>query len=102
MDVLNRMEEVEVNEANDKPLKAIKILETVVYQNPFNAPLPHQIAEEKEAKEREIEELEKQKGQWWTQPQKMKTTDDEPSGNKFAIGKYLKNKQLLNDRMRKK
>merc|ERR1712228_640782 len=94
MDVLNRMEESEVNEANDKPLRAIKILQIIVYQNPFNDPLPHQIKKEKE--EREMEVLNKEKGKWWSQPMKIKGVNDDE--NKFQIGKYIKDKKLLNDR----
>merc|ERR1712130_263563 len=83
MDVLNRMEEAEVNEANDKPLRAIKIMQMIVYQNPFNDPLPHQIKQVKEAKDKE-------KGTWWSQPMKIKGVDmDGEEENQFQIGKYI-------------
>ena len=108
MDVLNRMEEVPVNEDNDKPLKTIKILQTIVYQNPFNDPLPHQIKEEKEKKEQEIERLNKQRGNWWSntveavsktsEVSKAKSNIDDSEASKYEIGKYIKDKKLLNDR----
>merc|ERR1712228_355263 len=83
-------------QANDKPLRAIKILQIIVYQNPFNDPLPYQIKQEKEKKEREMEVLNKEKGKWWSQPMKIKGVNDDE--NKFQIGKYIKDKKLLNDR----
>merc|ERR1740123_793291 len=99
MQVLNRMEEAEVNEANDKPIKAMKILQTIVYQNPFNDPLPNQIKEAKEAKEAKERELDKEKGKWWSQPMKIKGVEmGVESESKFQIGKYIKDKKLLNDR----
>eukprot|EP01084_Bolivina_argentea_P250149 419039_1 len=97
MNVLNRMEEVEVNEKNDKPLKDIKILKTVVYQNPFNDPLPNQIKAEKEKKEKKIAELNKEKGNWFSNPVES-VSGIKMDENKFQIGKYIKDKKLLNDR----
>ena len=103
MDTLNRMEIIPVNQDNDKPLKTIKINKTIVYQNPFNDPLPHQIKQEKEKKEEEIDRLNKQRGCWWSNTVQAvsKTTNniiDDSDANKFEIGKYIKNKKLLNDR----
>ena len=102
MDTLNKMERVPVNEDNDKPLKIIKILQTDVFKNPFNDPLPHQIKAEKEKKEQEIKELNKEKGSWWSNPydgiSKPELNIDDSDGNKFEIGKYIKDKKLLDDR----
>merc|ERR1711879_85012 len=111
MEVLNRMEEVPVNEDTDRPLKQIKILKTTVFKNPFNDPLPHQIKAEEERKKKEIAELEKDRGSWWTDPiaagnakgqlQKSilskgdKDGDSNDDGsNHFGVGKYIADRKL--------
>merc|ERR1712113_266078 len=111
MEILNRMEEVPVNEETDRPLKRIEILKTTVYQNPFNDPLPHQIKAEEERKKKEIAELEKDRGSWWSDPiaagntkqqlQKSiltKQEDDNNENKHFGVGKYITDRKLLQDR----
>lgn len=104
MEVLNRMEEVPVNEETDRPLKRIEILKTTVYQNPFNDPLPHQIKAEEERKKKEIAELEKDRGSWWSDPTSVTAKGDKKSAtsdggdNSFGVGKYITDRKLLQDR----
>mmetsp|Transcript_45412 Transcript_45412/g.75396 ORF Transcript_45412/g.75396 Transcript_45412/m.75396 type:complete len:297 (-) Transcript_45412:177-1067(-) len=112
--VLNRMEESSVDE-HDRPLRAITILKTNVYRNPFNDPLPNQIKAEQEQKAEELRKLEQQKGRWWsnTAQETIKFTNNNKgdnlttitaenegvvADNPYGIGKYLKNKKLLQSR----
>ncbi len=85
MNVLNRMEEVETDE-KDRPKRPIRIEQIVVYENPFNAPLPHEQKEIDKKKTKEMEKKESEKGLWWTDP---KYGNDKTAGEKMGVGRYL-------------
>lgn len=111
MEVLNRMEEVPVEEETDRPLKRIEIVHTKVFENPFNDPLPHQIKAEEEEKKKQIARLEKDRGSWWSDRNAAKgqwlnskgdhndkCSIDGDADSHFGVGKYIADRSLLQHR----
>jgi len=85
MEVLNKMEMVPCDD-NDKPKQDMIITGTIIYQNPFDDPLPFELKKQNEEKEKEIKKLEAEKGLWWTQPMVI---NDNNNNNGNSVGKYI-------------
>ena len=64
METLNRLEEVKVK--GEKPEIDIIIREIIIFKNPFQGALPHEIEENKRKEKEKIEKLEKERGNWWS------------------------------------
>eukprot|EP01103_Thecamoeba_quadrilineata_P014170 TRINITY_DN4147_c0_g1_i1.p1 TRINITY_DN4147_c0_g1~~TRINITY_DN4147_c0_g1_i1.p1 ORF type:complete len:543 (-),score=132.76 TRINITY_DN4147_c0_g1_i1:66-1694(-) len=83
MDVLQVLESIPTN-GNDVPLETIKILDTMVFSNPFD---PVEIEKEKE-KERQaaalVDKDADKVGQWYSNPSSF-----DPTTNKIGVGKYI-------------
>jgi len=90
MEVINKMEMVPTDD-NDRPKSEIKILQTEVFVNPFNDPLPHELKEQKKKEEAELEKKESERGLWFSDP-KMSLFTANPvtsNNNSIDVGKYL-------------
>jgi len=94
MDVLKGMALME-NDANDKPIVDIVILDTIVYLNPFSKEeMDKEEQEDKIKKEKEKEKLEF--GQWLSNPQPLN------SGAENSVGKYLSKQGLEKNAQQKR
>lgn len=89
LDTLKHLENVETNRKdNDKPMEALKIINTTLYVNPFDDETKKQEEEDEAARKKAIEEdkYKEELGSWFSNPAPSAQTGT-------GVGKYLREAQ---------